>query len=403
MSNLEPTRPQRTQPARPAAAPPPPAKRVPSKSELEQRPGCLRGMLRSPIFVLGLVVLAGLLLVSAASAAVGWSVGSAQFDATATMEAGLYMLEQYNLALTEIDQEQYGLARQRLEFIYSQDPDFLDVYDKLLNVLLVVGQTPQSTAMERLEHTPTPTLDPRPREELFNAAQTFIGSRNWTSAIDTLLALRKSDPSYRTADVDGWLYAALRNRGAQNIVELGLFEPGLYDFFVAEKFGPLDAQAATYREWARLYLYGNAFWLAYPQDAAYYYGQLVSMAPDLRDSNGVSAFGRFWQSLVHYADQLAAEGEWCDSYEAYQRAQAARADGGLQPTQQYALEQCFGPSETPSLVPSITPTFLFSPTPSATGVVPSDTATIGVPSDTPTASETPTATETPTETPSPTP
>jgi hypothetical protein len=155
----------------------------------------VRGTLRSPIFMLSLVVIAGLLLVSAASAAVGWSIGSNEFNATATIEAGLYMLEQYNLALTEIDQQQYGLARQRLEFIYSQDPDFLDVYDQLLSVLLIVGQTPQATMVERLEHTPTPTLDPRPREELFNAAQTFISNRDWTSAIDTLLALRKSDAS----------------------------------------------------------------------------------------------------------------------------------------------------------------------------------------------------------------
>lgn len=395
----------RTQPTPTASTQP---SKPPSRSELEQRPGCLRGFLRSPMVVAALAVLLGLLLVSAASAAVGWGVGSSQFDATATVEAALYMLDQYNLALVEMEQGSYTLARQRLDYIFAQNPNFLDVRQQLINVMVAMGGSGQPTAIDPLVPTATPTTDPRPKEELFTAAEAFINARDWTKAIDTLLALRKADPLYRTADVDGWMYAALRNRGAENITIHGLFEPGLYDFALAETFGPLDGQATAYREWARLYLYGNAFWLAYPQDAAYYYGQLVSLAPDLRDSNGVSAFGRYWQSLVHWADQLAADGEWCESYDQYQRAQAARNDGNLVPTANYALEQCFGPSETPSFTPVASSTFIASFTPSATGAAPaSDTptpsATTGAPSDTPMPSDThvPSDTPTPTETPTP--
>lgn len=413
------TNPNETTPSRSTR----PSSTAPTKSSApaDKRPGCLRGLLRSPVVILTLVVLLGLLLVSAASAAVGWSVGIGEFNATATIDAGLYMLDQYNQAMTEMEAGQYSLARQRLEYIFLQDAEFLDVRQQLINVLAITGITAQPTSFEP---TATPTLDPRPIDQLFAAAQGLINARDWSNAIDTLLALRKADPNYRTADVDGWLYAALRNRGVQNILERGLFEPGLYDFALAESFGPLDGLASSYREWARLYLFGNAFWLAYPQDAAYYYGLLTGLAPDLRDASGLSAFYRYRQSLIHWGDQLAAEGQWCEAYEKYQMAQAAAPAAALQPTADNAIFECIGPSATKTILPSLTVSPTITPTPSVTlpglTFTPSYTSSPGptatpsntsppsdtplVPSDTPVPSETPTpsVTPTPSETPTPT-
>lgn len=364
-------------------------------------------MLRSPIVVVVLTLFIALFLVSAASGAAGWTAGRSEFNATATIQAGFYMLEQYNLAIADMEAGSYELARQRLEYIFSQDPEFLDVADLWIEVMLVIGNTPQSTSVELHTESPTPTQDPRPKEELFAAARALMVAHNWTEAIDTLLALRQADAGFNTADVDGMFFAALRNRGAQNIVEFGLFEPGLYDFALAEKFGPLDGLARNYREWARLYLYGNAFWLAYPQDAAYYYGQLVGMAPDLRDSNGISAFSRYWQSLVHIGDQFGAEGDWCSAADAYQDALNARTDAELQTKLNFALEACMGPTEAPSSTPPFTgtPTWTGVP-PTATDTPPFDTETptdtSPAPSDTPVPSDTPEPpSETPTETPTP--
>jgi len=415
---IEPNQNQATRPttAMPSKATQASARQAPPIQPPDKRPGCVRGFLRSPIVIASLLVLLALFLVSAAGAAAGWTVGLGQFNATATLESGLYMLEQYNLALDEMQRGEYSLARQRLEYIFGQNPEFLDVREQLITVLTFTGLTAGPTS---IEPTATPTVDPRPKDDLFAAAQALISSRDWTTAIDTLLALRQADPSYRTADVDDWFYVALRNRGVQNIIELGLFEPGLYDFALAQAFGPLDAQASQYREWARLYLYGNAFWYAYPQEAAYYYGLLTAYAPNLTDSSGLSAFYRYRQSLIHYADQLAAAEDWCAAYEQYQLAQAARPDGALQPTADNALIQCVGPSETPSATPTLTGTATITLTPSATlpgpTATPSYTSSPGptatpsntaLPSDTPTPdppapSETPTATSTPTETPTP--
>lgn len=369
--------------------------------------------LRAPwMQVLFFLVLA-LILVTAASGAAGWSVGRGEFNATATIQTGLYMFEQYNLALADMEAGHFELARQRLEFIFIEDPEFLDVAEKWVEVMLVLGQTSVPSEDTLPTASPTPTVDPRPKEELMAAAQALIAARDWTAAIDTLLALRKTDTSYHTVNVDGMLYLALRNRGVQNILEFGLFEPGLYDFSLAENFGPLDGQALNYQGWARLYLYGNAFWFAYPQEAAYYYGQLVGLAPDLRDSSGLSAFYRYWQSLVHYADQLAAE-DWCNASAQYEVALNARNDANLQATADHALEQCIlltpsptytststsvasatwtsSVSLTPTLTGSPTPTGspTETPTPSATGSGPTETATPSpTPSETPTPSDTP--------------
>jgi len=361
----------------------------PADLNTPNRRGLLRRLLRAPLMIALLSVLLALFLVTAASGAAGWTDGRAGLNATSTIEAAIYMIEQYNLALADIDAGRYGLAKERLEFIYAQDPGFLDVEQRWVQVALILNGTPQPTGSELLvtsSPTPTPTLDPRPKEELFAAAQAHFSARDWTATIDTLLALRKADPNFHTADVDGMLYASLRNRGVQNIIELGLFEPGLYDFSLAEAFGPLDGQAANYREWARLYLWGNAFWLAYPEDAVYYYGQLVSLAPELRDASGISAFYRYQQSLIQWAEKLALAGDWCGASAQYQNAQAARPDAELEAKLAQALQSCAALTVIPSDTATWTPIPVFTSAPTFTGPPPTNTdtpAATSVPSDTP--------------------
>lgn len=412
-SSTQPTRkkPESVQVTRPSRPTPNDQILDPRKVNTEARSGCLAGFFRSPISITIFVVLLALTLVTAASAAVGWSFGSAEYNATATIGAGIYMLDQYNLALADVQAGNLSLARQRLEFIFGQDPNFLDVHEQLLQVLIAIGGSGESVGGSGLPtETATPTQDPRPKEELFAAAQGLLLARDWSGTIDTLLSLRKTDPTFHTVDVDDMLFVALRNRGAKNILELGLFEPGLYDFSLAEAFGPLDVQALQYREWARLYLWGNAFWLAYPDQAAYYYGQLTGLAPNLTDASGMSAFSRYWHSLIHWGDQFAADNDWCAAYEKYQNAIAARNDADLQAKANQAQQMCVGPTEEPSTTPTNTPPLLFTPTPTFTGVPPTNTvgpsetpSETPIPSDTPAPSDTPVPSDTPTETETPTP
>jgi len=334
----------------------------------------------------------GLLIILSASALLGWSGGRNQRAIQATAETGLYLHEQYALAVEEMGEGRYELARQRFEYIFSVDPNFQDVAVLWAQVTMILNATATATPPTPTI-TPTPTLDPRPSEEKFTSIQLAITSQDWDTAINTILALRNADPLYRFAEVDDMLYLALRFSGVKKILQEGNLEGGLYDFSLAEQYGPLDTEANGYRNWARLYLYGNAFWYAYPDVAAGYYGQVAGVAPNLRDSSGLTAFYRYWASLIQYADQLAAAQDWCAADGQYEIALNAAHDPDVQITARYAEEQCalLTPSLTPT--PTITETMLVTFTPTETPT-PTVTAT-GAATATATATPSPTATLTP--------
>ena len=346
------------------------------------------------------------------SAGLGWDIGRTDRNLTATAIAALSLDEQYALAVLDIEEGRQYVALQRLEYIFSQDADFRDAADLWIEISLQVGAVPEATQAQGLPSpTVTPTIDPRPKEELFAKAEGHMRNGEWSQAIDTLLALRQSDPSYQFADVDGMLYAALINRGGEKILNEGNFEGGLFDFALAENFGPLDYQSSNYRGWARLYLQGNAFWLAYPEIAADYYGQLAGAAPGLTDASGFSSFYRYWLSLVHIGDHAAAADEWCQAVSDYQTALAARQDASIQATADYSQSQCNEsqvtdtPTSTLTLAISLTPTVTFTPggatlTPTSTNTqAPGNTSTFTV---TPTVTATPVPGNTATFTPTPT-
>jgi hypothetical protein len=181
------------------------------------------------------------------------------------------------------------------------------------------------------------------------------------------------------------LYQALRTRGVEKIKGSDL-EGGIYDLALAERFGPLDGEAQNWRELARLYMYGSAFWEAFPQQAVYYFGQLASAAPGLRDASGWTARERYYASLIHYGDQLARNEDWCAAVSQYELALSMGGSGQVAPTASYAQEQCY----TPTPEPSSTPTETLIPTDTPTQVI--------LPSETPTLEPTAMVTEIPTST-----
>jgi hypothetical protein len=100
--------------------------------------------------------------------------------------------------------------------------------------------------------------------------------------------------------------------------------------------------------------------------------------------------------LIHWAEQLAADGDWCGAYDQYLVALAARNDADLQSAANQAQENCIGPTEIPSITPTITPQPLFTFTPTITGLPPTDTVgPTETPSETPTPSDTPIPSDTP--------
>jgi hypothetical protein len=200
-------------------------------------------------------------------------------------------------------------------------------------------------------------------------------------------------------DVDSLLYRALHSRGVDKIRKASNLEGGIYDLSLAEKIGPLDAIAQGWRNLARLYLIGSSFWEVYPEQAVYFFGQVASGAPFLRDASGWTARERYRASLIHYGNQLAAQGQWCAAQEQYALALAIGDDGQIQAQATEVSYQCYLPTQI-----AASQTWAPSRTPTATIILPTlgptSTATAtGLPTNQPTQDPTATQTELPTPTP----
>lgn len=289
--------------------------------------------------------IAALFLIAAISAYGGYRTGIEQRTSFGATQVAQEVGSQFTLALQDAEAKRFDLARQRLEWVIQNDPDYPGAIEKLSEVLLALNTTATPTV------APTPTLTPTPDlrsvEELYSQGKQLLAAGEWSQAIDTLLKLRKDAPDLHTVEVDGLLYVALRNRGVQKIKSADL-EGGTYDLALAERFGPLDIEARNWRDWSEWYITGASFWeVDWPQ-VINYFSQLVQVVPNLMDGSGWTTSDRYREALQKYGDQLAASGEWCLAQEQYDLAQEFRSDPNLQPTASYAAEQCAAPDEDDS-------------------------------------------------------
>jgi tetratricopeptide (TPR) repeat protein len=267
--------------------------------------------------------------------------------------------EQYQLALVDIEFGHYANAKERLEWIIQQDAAFPGAQDKLTQVLVLMNQ-PTPTLTPSL----TPTPDFTGAEQAFAQAQQQVAAQDWPGALGTLDTVRKLDPAYKTGQVDGMYYFALRNYGYDLITKQGNLEGGIYHFTLAERFGTLDRDANGLREGARYYLIGASFWELDWQQALFYFDQVYRGWSGLWDGT-MTAAERFHQASMRYGDLLVEQGNYCDAVPQYENAQAT---GGLDAQAQEGLEramlECF------PATPTITPTLQITLTPSTPGVTP---------------------------------
>jgi tetratricopeptide (TPR) repeat protein len=306
--------------------------------------------------ILGVLLLA---LIAGGSAYAGYNSAIDQRTRyQSTLVAG-EASNQYVLAQQDIALGNYDRARQRLEYIIEIDPNFPNVSEQLAFVLTQQRITASPTLAPSPTLTPTP--DYRGRDDLFNQAQSLLVGRDWTGAIDTLLLLRKNYPDYMPVKVDDMLFVALRNRGIDKIAQLHDLEGGNYDLTLAERFGPLDAEARNWRDWADQYIRGASFWDVDWAQAVYYFSQLASAAPNLSDSSGWTASNRYLDALLGYGDWFAAQGQWCDAQEQYDTYMSMLANPQVEPTAVYVADKCTQASAPPPPPPTTE-----TPTPTAT-------------------------------------
>ncbi len=370
------------------------------------------------------IFLGAVLLTAAMSAglAFGYVSGSQDREENLKLAIASDIQIQYDLGLQDFEAGNYALARQRFDYVLQQNPNFPGVVDKLAETLLRLSEpVVQITDVVLPTPTPSPTPDTRQADELYLQIEQHFSNQEWKALVDAIVALRDIDPLYRAVEVDRMLFLGLRFSGIEKILDDGNLEGGLYDLARVERFGPIDSQARIYQEWARLYQIGVSFWGVFPEKSVYYFSQLASAAPYLRDFSGIFAKDRYRMALLQYGDYLTQTGEWCLAIEQYNLAQTLVEDQGLQPTMIYAEDQCLHgesptattpeievigtptltliPTLTGTLDPNLTPTSEVTTTPtpieSTSEPSPSATESIETPIATPTVGET-------TETPAPT-
>jgi tetratricopeptide (TPR) repeat protein len=304
------------------------------------------------ITLLGLMALGIIALLSAFS---GYQSGISLRKAAQSTQVAQSAQEQYELGIQDMSQGAYDRARQRFEYIIKLDPGYPGAVEKLSEVLMYLN----TTATPTLEPTSTvqATPDLRGVQELFDQAQQYLATKDWGNAIDTLLTLRKTDANFKPIDVDGMLFLALRSRGASKILNADL-EGGIYDLTLAQRFGPLDAEAAGLLSWASLYITGASFWEIDWGQAAYYFGQVAPYAPNLHDGSGLTASERYWTSLVNYANQLIDQKKFCQAQAQLEIALSIRDDSKVRQVWEAAAQHCSGGQnpQGPGEKPTDTPT-----------------------------------------------
>jgi tetratricopeptide (TPR) repeat protein len=282
----------------------------------------------------------GLILVALLSAFGGYNSGIRLRQEAEIAQVGSTADEQFQLGLQDMQAGHFDLARQRFEYVIELNPGYPGVTEKLAEVLLYINATATPTPVPTPTITPTP--DTRNVQQLFTQAQQDLANSEWSTAIDTLLALRKADPVYQPVWVDDMLYVSFRNRGRDKILQEADLEGGIYDLTVAGQFGLLDYDSKSLQDWARLYLTGASFWELDWAQAVFYFAQIAPALPNLRDGSGWTAAERYRLALIGYGEDLIEKEEYCDAQEQLELALSMGPDERGDQLLEDASNECGG-------------------------------------------------------------
>lgn len=292
------------------------------------------------IGILGFILLIGL------GGYGGYNSGIGDRQAAEDSVINAQLTEQYTFALRDIELGNFETAAQRLKYVIQNDPSFPGAKEKLTEVM-VLSVIPTTTPVP----TATSTPDYSGAESAYQRAQQLIAAQDWVNAIAALDIIRKLDPSYKTAQVDGMYYFALRNYGHQLITQQSNLEGGIYYLTLAERFGPLDNTSVQLREGARMYITGASFWELDWQQAYNYFSQLGF--PNLSDGT-MTGTQRLQISAMRYADQLFDEQSYCKAHAQYEIAAGlGQLDNRASKNMADAFQLCYPPTEIP---PTLEPT-----------------------------------------------
>lgn len=277
--------------------------------------------------------LLGLIIVILAAAGIGYTAGLRNKDQNRSETVEQVAHEQFTLALEDLNEGRYAIAKQRLEYIISIDPTYPNIAETLAQALVELN-APTATPVVVSQATATPNL--APVEDLFTQIEAAVQAEDWDQVIDTTLVLRSKNPEYEAIAVDGYMFTALRNRGVNRISNDGLLEEGIYDLSRAEQFGPLDSEARNWRDWAELYLLANSYYGIDWTQAYNYFSQLYIIAPYLKNDTYI----KYSVSASEYGMLRWYDNDPCGAVDAFKQSLTALDDPELHPTATRAAVAC---------------------------------------------------------------
>jgi tetratricopeptide (TPR) repeat protein len=408
-------------PDRPDSTQSPPISQDPLGSEDVSSQQTLWKTLRSRFVLPWLVAIpVFVILVLGTAAVIGNITGSNQREEERSFGVLLASQEQFDLGVEDLAAGRYEIARQRFEYVISLNPEFPSAVEFLGMALEALDQ-PTPTAIPVVSPTPTVTPDLGSYESMFQSANAAYARSDWNEALNILIILRGEDPTYRLDEVNQIMSVSLRNRGMDKLFQ-GRLEEGIYDLNLAERFGPLDSQAISWRRSAEFYMFANSYFGLDWQLAADYFGQICA-------ANIWSACYKYAQSAREYGHLLLEDEDFCQAVINYEQFFAYSGDNAFAPTATDVSNLCLtATAPTPTVTETYTPTLgsptvtftssptlinsatstatgaatstdTLTPTPTETGaVIPTETST-ATPEQIPTPTPTSTSTSTPTESP----
>jgi hypothetical protein len=358
---------------------------------------------RKPMWLWLVVIPILVFVVWGLAAIMGYVVGQDQRQADQVQMIAQASKGQFDLGVEDLLAGNFEFAVQRFEYVLSLDPHYPGAAD-LLGQAMEALNIPTPTPSPVVSPTPSATPDLTSYESIFQSAQATFNNGDWSATLDLLLLLRGEAPTFKMVEVNQLMQPALRNRGMDKLFQ-GRLEEGIYDLYLAERFGPLDTQASSWRRSAEFFMFANSYFgLDWPL-ATEYFGQMCV-------ANIWGACARYAQSAREFGHLLVAEEAYCRAVLQYEQFFLHLEDQAFAPTATKVAEACLTASApTPTPTETTTPgtetpngTFTSTPTPSTTATfTPSPSISTTPTSTIPGPTYTPTPTPTPTQSASPTP
>lgn len=296
-------------------------------------------------------------LIAAAGSAIGYGFAmkaraEAEMNNRLTAAATQFILSQ-----KDIENGDLAMAKSRLEYVIQIYPDYPNAMDNLTKVMVELAKTNPEAALQSAAATPIPTVNTSNLESLFQQAKQQLVNEDWENLFVSVTGIRNSDPTYKSVQVDGMYYMALRNLAIKRI-NSGHMEVGIYYLTMASKIGPIDTEALGYESRAMMFLNAASSYGVDWERAMLGFQTLYGMVPYMIDVNGVTVTQRYAESIAGYGDTLQAQSDWCGAMKQYELSLSIMSLESVNLIIEDARSYCANPpaTPTPTLEPGVTPT-----------------------------------------------